>query len=78
MGLLGKLFGRDPEKLYAQTMELVDQGRYDEAVQKLEVAVELDPDSPAIWFSLGVCYSRLLSGGFCISPENIHFRNMLF
>jgi tetratricopeptide (TPR) repeat protein len=62
MGFLDKLVGKDPETLYAQARQLVDQGQYDKATRKLETARDLAPDLPAIWFLLGFCYSHQVSG----------------
>ncbi|MBL7182902.1 MAG: tetratricopeptide repeat protein [Anaerolineae bacterium] len=59
MSFLDKILGKDPEKLYSQAKRLVDQSEFEKAARKLELARERAPQSAAIWFFLGFCYSRM-------------------
>ncbi len=51
------LLNQDPvASNYNEGMSLYKEGKVDEAIKKLETAIKISPDSPAIQYNLGVMY----------------------
>ena len=48
----------DPAVLYDRSLILIERGRVDEAIQTLDEALRLDPDSPQLLTQRGIAYER--------------------
>jgi tetratricopeptide (TPR) repeat protein len=47
------------ESAYEQGKRLAKQGRFEEALPRLEQAAKEQNDSPEVWLALGACYFRV-------------------
>jgi tetratricopeptide (TPR) repeat protein len=60
MGLFDSLFGsKDPQYLYEQVLEFIDNKNYAKAIPLLEQIIRIDPNSANCHYVVGHCYSQI-------------------